>query len=202
MNSPSIVSTPPEFIIVVGASAGGIHALSQLVQALPTDMAAAMVIVQHLETTENKSRLPDILRRYTPLTVSQVQDNQVIYPGSIYVAQPGKHVRIKNKTLFLDMGKPVRFVRPSADVLFISAAKDFLDRCIGVILTGTGSDGAKGCMEIKAAGGTCMAQDKNTALFFDMPEAAIATGAVDHVLPIEKMAAQIVEVLHIKNQKK
>ncbi|MEH0021887.1 MAG: chemotaxis protein CheB [Desulfobacter sp.] len=179
-------------IVVIGASAGGIKALSALVRGLPPTLEAAVFVVQHLESTAEKSRLPDILRRYTLLAVHPARDGMAIRPGCLYVARPGMHLRIRPGSIGLDKGEPVRFVRPAADVLFISAAEHYGPRVIGVVLTGNGSDGAAGCLAVKAGGGVCMAQDPKTAPFPDMPGAAMATGAVDHILPVNDMAGQII----------
>ena len=183
-------------IIVIGASAGGVKALSTLIDGLPGSLAAAVFIVQHLEENSKKSRLSDILARHTPLPVVQAQDQMPVKPGTFYVAQPGTHLRLTKQMIHLDNGALVRFVRPSADVLFMSAAENYGNRVIGVILTGTGSDGAMGCRAIKENGGRCIAQDKQTAQFFDMPEAAIATGAVTHVLPLDKIPGKIADLLN------
>lgn len=198
--SPQETAKKQDFnIVVIGASAGGINALSTLVRGLPPTLGAAVFVVQHLESTAKKSRLPEILSRYTLMAVHPARDDMAIRPGCLYVARPGMHLRIRPGTICLDKGKPVRFVRPAADVLFTSAAKHYGSRVIGVVLTGNGSDGAAGCRAVKAGGGICMAQDRGTAPFPDMPEAAVATGAVDHVLPVDEMAGQIIRLVDQEN---
>ena len=195
MTAPPFSREPAYGIVVVGASAGGINALARLVEGLPTDLPAAVFVVQHLEAGAEKSRLPEILAHHTRMAVTRARDRDVIAPGRIYVAEPGRHLRIKDGTIRLDKGEPVRFVRPSVDVLFTSAAEAYRGRVIGVVLTGIGSDGARGCRAIRENKGVCITQDKETAQFFDMPEAAIATGAVSHVLPIDRVALQVVQEL-------
>lgn len=182
-------------IVVVGASAGGVSALSRLVSGLPKTLTAAVFVVQHLTSGADKSRLKDILALHTRLRAVRARDQMPVQKGVVYVAEPGRHMRIKQGMIRLDKGEPVRFVRPSADVLFRSAAESYGCRVVGVVLTGIGSDGAEGCRAVKENGGICMVQDRETAQFFDMPEAAIATGAVSHVLPIHRMADAIIREL-------
>lgn len=182
-------------IVVMGASAGGIDALGRVVNGLPADFATAVLIVQHLQSNDEPTRLPEVLGRRARLPVLLAENGMNLKPATIFVAEPGKHLRIKNNLLALDAGEPVRFVRPSVDVLFTSAAEAFGKGVIGVILTGIGSDGTQGCRQIKAHGGVTIAQDKETAAFFDMPEAAIKAGAVDFVLPLEEIAGKILGLM-------
>ena len=182
-------------IVVVGASAGGVSALSRLVSGLPGTLQAAVFVVQHLKSGAEKSRLKDILALHTRLRVARARDQMPVQKGWVYVAEPGRHLRIKQGIISLDKGEPVRFVRPSVDVLFRSAAEHYGSRVVGVVLTGIGSDGAEGCRAVKKNGGICMVQDRETAQFFDMPEAAIATGTVSHVMPIHQMADTVIREL-------
>jgi two-component system chemotaxis response regulator CheB len=179
-------------IVVIGSSAGGINALVEVLSRLPADLPAAVLIVQHLRD-DRPTRLHEHLARHSSLPVRLAQDELALESGVAYLAVPGEHLRIENGCLVLDLGEPVHYVRPSADVLFASAAQVFGPKVIGVVLSGTGHDGARGCQEIKAKGGMTIAQDEKTSRYFAMPRAAIEADAVDYVLPLEKSAGKIVE---------
>ena len=189
-------------IIVIGASAGGIDALAKVISGLPANLPAAILIVQHLTSGQGKTNLPDILARHALMPVYLAQNDMTIEENVVYVAEPGKHLIIKNDRLALKIGDPVRFVRPSVDVLFSSAAEACGSGVIGIILTGIGSDGAQGCRKIKSQGGNTVAQDKDSSAFFDMPEAAIKAGAVDYVLPLDEIAEKIMKLLEIRGIEK
>jgi two-component system chemotaxis response regulator CheB len=118
-------------------------------------------------------------------------------PGTIYIAPPNHHLLIDpDATLSLSQTKLVHFVRPSADLLFESVAASFKERAIAVVLTGTGSDGATGVKAIKQMGGIAIAQDQESSECFGMPGAAIETGAVDWILPLDKIAATLVNLVN------
>src|SRR2546421_4127651 len=173
--------------VLVAASAGGLAALTSLLSALPADFPAGVAVVQHIEP-HHRSMLAEILGRSSPLTVTQAADGQELGGGVVHVAPPDHHLLVNaDGSLSLTRTELVHFVRPSADLLFDSAAASFGPRAIGVVLTGTGSDGAFGVEAIKRVGGTVIAQDEATAEFFGMPGAAIKTGAVDFVLPLEQI---------------
>jgi len=179
-------------VVVMAASAGGIDALTQVLSRLPADLPAAVLIVQHLRD-DRPTHLPEHLARLSPLPVRLAEEGLPLESGVAYLAVPGEHLRIENGCLVLDLGEPVHYVRPSADVLFASAAQEFGSRVIGVVLSGTGRDGARGCQEIKAKGGVTIAQDEQSARYFAMPKAAIEAGAIDYVLPLEQIAGKIME---------
>jgi two-component system chemotaxis response regulator CheB len=179
-------------LVVVASSAGGVQALTRLVSELPADFGLAVVIVQHLDP-RHRSLLVDILARRSRLPVEQVADGTTLVPGTVYVAPPGFHVLVDaDRTLSLSHAELVNFVRPSADLLFESAAASFTDKVIAVVLTGTGVDGAGGVRAVHKMGGTVVVQDEGSSEFFGMPSAAIATGAVDFVLPLEEIAPALV----------
>lgn len=181
-------------LVVIGASAGGIDALTQVLSSLPPDLPAAILIVQHLRS-DRPTRLAEYLDRQSPLWVCLAESGVVLEPGVVYLAVPGLHLRVENGSLVLDTSEKVNYVRPSADVLFSSAAKIYGSRVIGVILSGTGHDGTNGCKEIKAKGGVTIAEDEITSLYFGMPSSAIDAGAIDYVLPVREIAGKIVEIL-------
>jgi len=176
--------------VVIGSSAGGIDALAQVLSRLPADLPAAVLIVQHLRD-DRPTRLHEHLARHSPLLVRLAEDGAGLEAGVAYLAVPGQHLRVEGSSLVLDHGERVHYVRPSADVLFTSAAREFGSRVIGVVLSGTGRDGARGCQEIKAKGGTTIAQDERTSHYFAMPKAAIELGVIDYVLPLEKIGGKI-----------
>ena len=128
--------------------------------------------------------------------MKQAEDGDRIEPGTVYIAPPDNHLLANaNGTLSLTQTELVHFVRPSADLLFESVAASFRDRAIAVVLTGSGADGAMGVRAIKKMGGTVIAQDEETSEFFAMPSAAIATGHVDFVLPLEEIRPALVTLV-------
>ncbi len=174
-------------IVVVAASAGGLAALSALLTGLPADFPAAVLVVQHLDP-HHKSMIDDILRRRTALKVTLATEGATIAAGSVTVAPPDRHLLVNGDgVVSLSEAALVHFVRPSADVLFKSAAASFGDRVIGVVLTGTGRDGEMGVRAVKEGGGLVIAQDRDTSQFFGMPGAAIETGSVDLILPLTEI---------------
>jgi two-component system chemotaxis response regulator CheB len=178
-------------IVALAASAGGLKALSELLGALPGDFPAAIVVVQHLDP-RHQSLMADILRRRTELAVTQASAGDRLKPGSVFIAPPDRHLIVeKDGSLSLSHSELVHFVRPSADLLFESVAGSFRDRAIGVVLTGTGSDGEMGVRAIKKMGGTVIAQDEASSEFFGMPNAAIVTGCVDFILPLAEIPAAL-----------
>ncbi len=182
-------------IVALAASAGGLSALSRVIGALPDGFPAIMVVVQHLDP-RHRSLMADILSRRTPLQVKQAEDGDRLKPATIYIAPPNRHLLVnKNKTLSLSQSELVHFVRPSADLLFESVAASFQERAIAVVLTGTGSDGNMGVKAIKQMGGTVIAQDEKTSEFFGMPGAAIATGSVDFILPLEDIPSALISLV-------
>lgn len=181
-------------VVVIGASIGGIDALIQLVSGLTMNLPIAVLIVQHLKKADEPTQLPAILNRHTSMDVCLARSGTMIANGNIYLAEPGKHLSVKEGTLDSYEGDPVNHVKPSADVLFTSAAQGFGDKTIGVVLTGTGKDGTEGCRRIKAAGGVTIAQDKATAAFFNMPESAIKNKVIDFVLPLSTISLKIKEL--------
>ncbi|MEA2694492.1 MAG: two-component system, chemotaxis family, protein-glutamate methylesterase/glutaminase [Acidobacteriota bacterium] len=137
--------------------------------------------------------MAEILARRVRLDVRQAQGGEIIRPGIIYIAPPDRHLLVNPQgVLTLSDAALVRYVRPSADLLFSSLAASFGGQVIAVVLSGTGKDGADGVREVQQAGGTVIAQDEATAEFFGMPGAAIQTGAVDRVLPLAEIAAALV----------
>lgn len=191
---PQTGSTAPTLICII-SSAGGLRALSTLLQHLPDHLNAAIIIVQHLDP-DHRSRLVEILRRYTNAEVCGVRDGEPIRQGVIHVASPDVHVLVdEHQRIHLTHTKKVLHVRPSGNLLLKSAAEHFQGRVIGIILTGRMSDGSDGVQAVHDAGGIVFAQDPASAQHRGMPDAAIATGAVDYVLSLEQMSQQLVTIL-------
>lgn len=182
-------------LVCVAASAGGVGALTALLDRLPPDLPISMVIVQHL-SAEHESRLAEILGRHTQMNVKPVVDGDRIERGNILVAPPGTHVIVTaGGTLHLTSTVKVQHVRPSADLLLSSAAEHYAGRVIAIILTGMGHDGSDGVRAVHAAGGIVIAQDPETASFRSMPASAVATGDVDHILDLNEIADSLAGIL-------
>jgi two-component system chemotaxis response regulator CheB len=182
-------------IVALAASAGGLHALSEVLEGLPGSFPAALVIVQHLDP-RHRSLMADILSRCTPLKVKQAQEGDRVEPGRVYIAPPNRHLLVNpDGTLSLSQSELVHFVRPSADLLFESVAASFKERAIAVVLSGTGSDGSMGVKAIKKMGGTVIVQNEESAEFFGMPGAALQTGSVDFALPLEQIASALITLV-------
>jgi two-component system, chemotaxis family, protein-glutamate methylesterase/glutaminase len=182
-------------VVALAASMGGIPALRTILSTLPADFPAAILVVQHL-SPNFPSQLPEVLNQRTMLTVKPAATGDVLRPGTVYVAVPARHLLVQpNGTLLLSDAPKMNFVRPAADKLFMSMATTYKSRAIAVMLTGNGSDGALGVLSIKKQGGIAIAQDEATSEFFGMPGAAIAIGQVDFVLPLEAIAAKLLQLV-------
>jgi two-component system chemotaxis response regulator CheB len=165
-----------------------LRALTCLVSGLTAEFLAPIVVVQHLDP-RHPSLMAGILGRATRLLVKEAQEGEGLRPGVVFLAPPDRHLLVNaNATLSLSRTELVHFVRPSADLLFESMAASFKARALAIVLTGTGCDGAMGLRAIKKMGGRIIAQDERTSEFFGMPDAAIRTGVVDMVLPLDQIA--------------
>ena len=197
-NHDQRLATPshPTFdIVALTASAGGLAALSRVISMLPRDFPAAVVVVQHLDP-RHRSLMADILARRTRLPVKEAEHGEHIRSATVYVAPPNSHLLVNpDGTLSLSQSELVHFVRPSADLLFESVAASYKDRAIAVVLTGTGMDGKMGVQAIKKMAGTVIVQAKETSEFFGMPDAAMQTGCVDFVLPIDEIADALIKLV-------
>ena len=180
----------PPCAVAIGASAGGVQALRTIIAALPSDLPAAVFVVLHLDP-HGRSMLPTLLAAASSLRVRDVRDEDVVEAGTVYVAVPDRHLLVGDGRIQLAVSAPVHHVRPSVDRLFESVARGWLAAAVGVVLTGNGVDGAAGIAAIKHAGGCTIVQDPSEAEYSGMPEAAIATGAVDAVLPLAAIAPAV-----------
>ncbi len=178
-------------IVAMAASAGGLAALGTVLGGLPADFPAPVVVVQHLDPRHH-SLIAEILDKRTPLDVEEVRDGEKLQAGRVYTAKPDRHLLVNpDGTVSLTQSELVHFVRPSADLLFESVAASYRDRAIAVVLTGSGSDGSMGVKAIKTTGGTVIVQDQQTSEFYGMPGAAIETGSVDFILPVDEIATAL-----------
>jgi two-component system chemotaxis response regulator CheB len=182
-------------IVALAASAGGLRAISEILAVLPGDFLAAIVVVQHLDP-RHRSLMADILSRRTALHVEEAKEGVRLNPGTAYIAPPNRHLLVNpDGTLSLSQSELVHFVRPSADLLFESVAASYKERSIAVVLSGTGTDGSMGVKAIKKMGGTVIVQDEKTSQFFGMPGAAMQTGCVDFVIPLQEIPSALITLI-------
>jgi two-component system chemotaxis response regulator CheB len=174
-------------IVVVGTSTGGLKALQVLLSGLPAESPWPMVIVQH-RGKDSEIGLCEFLNQYSSLPVTEPEDKEPMLAGHVYLAPRDYHLLIEDRSFALSTQPPVAFARPSIDLLFESAADEYEERVIGVILTGANHDGARGLAAIKARGGLALVEDPAFAECREMPEAAIARSKVDFILPLEAIA--------------
>jgi two-component system chemotaxis response regulator CheB len=181
--------------IVIGASAGGVEALNHLLPALPKTFVLPVLIVVNVRQGQ-PSLLPGLFASRCELAVEEPFDKDEIAPGTVYFAPPGYHMLVEAEggaapAIALSVDPPVRFSRPSVDVLFESAAHAYGERLLGIVLSGANDDGARGARAIREAGGACWAQNPETASAPAMPLAAIAEDAVNEVLTLDEMALRL-----------
>lgn len=176
-------------ILLVGASTGGPEAVRALLAGIGPDFPLPVLVTQHIDAAFGAS-FPQWLAETTGVRVELARENVIPQPGCVYVAPPKRHLIVKKTwsasvcMLGLDDGPLVHFVRPSVDMLFMSAARVLGDGCLAVLLTGMGKDGAAGCREICRKGGTTIVESAETCAIFGMPRAAIEYGAASVVLPL------------------
>jgi two-component system, chemotaxis family, protein-glutamate methylesterase/glutaminase len=182
-------------IVAFAASAGGLRSLSHVLERLPGDFPAAIVVVQHLDP-RHRSLMADILRRRTVLKVKEAEEGDSLRPGTVYTAPPNKHLLVHaDGSLALTQTELVHFVRPSADLLFESTAASYKERVIAVVLSGSGKDGAMGVKAVKKMHGTVIIEEERSAEFPGMPNAAMQTGCVDFALPLDEIAPALVKLV-------
>lgn len=177
----------------IGASAGGLEACTKLLEHLPPHTGMAFVLVQHLAPTKD-SILAELLSKATTMPVREVQDGMAAEPDHVYVIPPNTALAVFHGALRLLPRAETHTQHMPVDSFFRSLAEDQGQHAVGIILSGTGSDGSLGIRAIKAEGGIVLAQDEQSAKYNGMPKSAAATGAVDFILPPEKMAAELVRI--------
>lgn len=196
-HNPKIIQIvqKPNRVIAIASSLGGIQTLITVISALPPDLPAAILLVQHL-SPHCESHLTEILTRYTDLEVREAEEGTILKARTIYVTPPDKHLIVnETQTLSLSSAPKAHFVRPSAEYTFKSLANNYGEKAIAIVLTGCDGDGKEGVKVISQMGGKVIAQNRETAEVFSMPENAIKTGCVDLILPIDEIADGIVNMV-------
>jgi len=179
--------------IVIGASAGGLYAIRDLLVPLPSDFRIPIIIVQHLSPT-SENYMVEFLNKTTSLNIKEVDEKEPIKPNMVYIAPPNYHVLIEeDETFSLSADEKVNYSRPSIDVLFYSAADIYKNNLIGVVLTGANDDGARGLFAIRKNGGLGIVQTPATAEAPQMPTAAILEANPEYTLEINEIAKLLIE---------
>ncbi|GAB6039929.1 hypothetical protein JCM17961_06020 [Endothiovibrio diazotrophicus] len=180
-------------MVGIGSSAGGLEAVSNLIAALPTDLGLSYVLIQHLSPT-HRSMMVQLLGRETAIAVQEIQNGAAPEHDTFYVAPPGTNVVLRDGRFVLQEEPKEAMPRPSVNAFFSSLAAEKGEDAIGVVLSGTGTDGAAGMREIKSVGGFTFAQEPGNAKYSGMPQATIDTGCVDWVLTPEEIAREIAQI--------
>ncbi len=188
-NIPKVLPSDISYICI-GASTGGTVALTQIIPKLKEGLKVPVLVVQHMPKHYTKS-FANRLNLISKLTVIEAQGGEVITPGYVYIAQGGRHMKVRSGRIVLDDTEEVNCHKPSVDVLFYSMGAEFGSKNMAIILTGMGSDGARGIEFIKNAGGYTVAQDEESSVIFGMPSAAIKTGKVDRIIPLDEVSGFI-----------
>lgn len=182
------------YVIGIGASAGGLEALRDFFSNTPTNLNAAFVVIQHL-SPDYKSLMDELLARYTSMPIHVAEDGMEVIANNIYLIPPRKNLSLFHGKLYLENKKDENTLNLPIDIFFRSLALDKGKKAIGIILSGTGSDGTLGIKAIKEAGGIIMVQDEKTAKFDGMPRSSISTGIVDYILEASHMGNELYEYL-------
>ena len=187
-------------IIGIGISTGGPNALTKMIPMLPKDLKVPVLIVQHMPPVFTAS-LADSLNKKSALEVIEAKDGDIIKPGKVFIAPGGKQMKIVagadgfTRKIKITDDPPENSCKPSADYLFRSIAQHYVGRSTGVIMTGMGSDGSKGLVQMKNNGSFIIAQDEKTCTVYGMPKEPIESGIVDIIAPLEKIADEIVKTV-------
>jgi two-component system chemotaxis response regulator CheB len=187
------MSTQSRSLAVVGASWGGLAAVGSLVAALDERCELAIAIAQHRAADAPADQYVRSIQARCPLPVREADDKALIEPGHVYVAPADYHLLVDDGRFGLTLEAPVRYSRPSIDVLFESAADSYGDQVVAVVLTGANDDGCRGSLRIKEAGGTVYVQDPESTERREMADGVINSGAADAVLTIDQIANRLNE---------
>jgi two-component system chemotaxis response regulator CheB len=182
-------------VVGIGSSWGGLAAMSKLLGGLPRDFSVPIVVVQH-RSSDSDRLLADLIQDATDLAVTEADDKEPLTPGTVHIAPANYHVLVEDGFLSLTLDAPVRFSRPSIDVMLSSAADTYGSGAIGVVLTGANEDGARGLADIVKRGGCALVQDPRTAEIAIMPYAAVKAVPSAQVLPLEALAPRLIELSH------
>ena len=186
MSTP--VETVPFHVVAIGASAGGLEALESFFDNMPATEDFAFVVIQHL-SPDYKSLMGELLAKHTSMTIRHAEDGMEIEAGAVYLIPRKKNMTVYKRKLFLT--EQEHGLNLPIDIFFQSLAEDLAERAVGIVLSGTGSDGTRGIRAIKEAGGLVIAQDEEDAKFDGMPRSAISTGIVDFVLTARQMPQEL-----------
>lgn len=179
-------------LVVIGVSAGGLYALRTIMAGLPDDFDLPIAVVQH--RSRDSELLCELLQECATLEVGEANDKEPILPGHVYVGPPDYHLLVEPGYFVLSTDEPVRFSRPSVDVMFLSAADAYSPDVIGIVLTGANADGARGLRAIVDRGGYALVQDPATAEVPVMPRAAIKAVPTACVLPLDGIAPHLAAI--------
>lgn len=182
-------------LVAIGASWGGLHAVARVLEALPADFGAAVVIAQHRHADTHTSHLERLLDARCDLTVCEAEDKQELHAGTVLVAPADYHLLVEYGSVALSVDAPKHHSRPSIDVLLGSAADAYGDRACGVVLTGANADGAEGLAAIARRAGTAIVQDPETAERREMPDAALAATPGARVEALEGIGALLAQLV-------
>lgn len=194
MSASAPTAPRPPMAVFVGASAGGVETLVELLAPLPPGLPAPVLVVLHI-SRRGQNMLASILNRAGPLSAVTAEHRQRLAPGVVYVAPRDRHMLVANGAVLLSDGPAEHGVRPAIDPLFRSGAREYRANAVGVVLSGMLDDGTAGLAEIRHEGGQALVQDPDEALYPQMPTSAIANVDVDGVLPVAALAARIDELV-------
>ncbi len=193
-----LVPTKVRAVVAIGSSTGGPRALQEVIPKLPSDIKAAILVVQHMPKGFTRS-LAERLNSLSSIDVKEASENDILKEGLALVAPGDYHMTVRRDgdevVIKLNQDPPLWGVRPSADIMMLSVAEVFRSKVVGVVLTGMGRDGANGLKKIKEYGGITIAEDKSTCVVFGMPKVAIEEGAAQVVAPIHEIADRILEAI-------
>ena len=186
--------------IGIGASAGGLEALQNLVNHIPTNTNFTYIVAQHLSPTY-KSLLVELLSKDAPIKIKAAEDGEIIEANTMYICPPNKNIVVDEDKILLLETKEISYgPKPSVNLLFESIANAKKNKSIGIILSGTGSDGSRGIRAIKSEDGFTIAQQPMNAKYDGMPNSAINTGNIDLILDTEVMITEIIEILNYRRK--
>jgi two-component system chemotaxis response regulator CheB len=185
----------PVELVVIGASWGGLQAVERVLETLPRDFGAAVVIAQHRKADTDEGRLTRLLDARCALSVCEAEDKQALDAGTVLLAPADYHLLVEPGSVALSVDPQVHYSRPSIDVLFSSAADAYGVRTAGVVLTGANADGAEGLRRIASRGGVAIVQDPATAARREMPDAALAATPEARVAALEEIGPLLADLV-------
>jgi two-component system, chemotaxis family, protein-glutamate methylesterase/glutaminase len=183
-------------LVAIGASWGGLYAIGRVLEALPADFRAAVVIAQHRRSDSREGQLAQLLDARCALDVGEAEDKQALAPGTVLVAPADYHLLVEPGSVALSVDPPLHYSRPSIDVLLGSVADAYGERAAGVVLTGANADGAAGLARIARRRGAAIVQDPETATRREMPDAALAATPTACVVALERIGALLSELAY------